>query len=148
MSVFQDGCRRETAEAIAGATLTTLADLIDKSLVRRAQGGTHARYDMHELVRQYAGERLYASGKAEVSHRAYIHYFLEQAEAAMPYLFQADQITWFRQLDHELNNLRAVMGHALDYRDWESAVRIDWALWRLWWVRGDTARAAAGWIKS
>ena len=136
MSVFQGGCRREAAEAVAGATLTTLADLIDKSLVRRVQGDTHARYDMHELVRQYAGEQLSASGKAEASHRAYIHYFLEQAEAATPHLFQADQITWFRQLDHELNNLRAVMSHALDYRDWESAVRIDWALWRFWWVRG------------
>ncbi|MDD1717417.1 MAG: helix-turn-helix domain-containing protein [Methanoregulaceae archaeon] len=137
MSIFQGGCRREAAEAVAGATLTTLADLIDKSLVRRAQGGTHARYDMHELVRQYACERLYASGKAEASHRAYIHCFLDQAEAATPHLFQADQITWFRQLDHELNNLRAVMNLALDYRDWESAVRIDWALWRFWWVRGE-----------
>jgi predicted ATPase/transcriptional regulator with XRE-family HTH domain len=55
LSVFRGGFRRDAAERIVGATLTHLAALFDKSLLRRNSGG---RYDMHELVRQYAAMQL------------------------------------------------------------------------------------------
>jgi predicted ATPase len=55
LSVFRGGFRREAAERVVGATLTHLATLIDKSLLRRNSAG---RFDMHELVRQYAAMKL------------------------------------------------------------------------------------------
>ncbi len=55
LSVFRGGFRRDAAERVAGATLTQLASLIDKSLLRRNSAG---RFDMHELVRQYAAMKL------------------------------------------------------------------------------------------
>src|SRR5262249_5500882 len=58
LSVFRGGFRREAAEAIAGATLEILSTLVDKSLLRVDEKG---RYDLHELLRQYAEERLNAS---------------------------------------------------------------------------------------
>ncbi|MGE5264326.1 MAG: ATP-binding protein, partial [Acidobacteriota bacterium] len=51
LSVFRGGFRREAAEDVARATLSVLSSLIAKSLVRRS--GDH-RYDMHELIRQFA----------------------------------------------------------------------------------------------
>jgi predicted ATPase len=55
LSVFQGGMQREAAEAIAGATLSLLSTLQAKSFLRRTPTG---RYDLHELVRQYAADRL------------------------------------------------------------------------------------------
>ena len=59
LSVFRGGFTREAAEAVAGASLRTLTALVDKSLVRVDANG---RYDIHELLRQYAEERLNETG--------------------------------------------------------------------------------------
>src|SRR5713101_9205896 len=45
LSIFRGGFRREAAERVVGATLTHLAALVDKSLLRYDGAG---RYDMHE----------------------------------------------------------------------------------------------------
>lgn len=55
LSVFRGGFRREAAVQVAGATLAVLSALMTKSLVRRSNAG---RYDLHELIRQYAASRL------------------------------------------------------------------------------------------
>jgi DNA-binding SARP family transcriptional activator/predicted ATPase/Tfp pilus assembly protein PilF len=51
LSLFRGGFRREAAQHIAGASLAVLAGLIDKSLLRWAGP---ERYELHELLRQYA----------------------------------------------------------------------------------------------
>lgn len=66
LSVFRSGCDREAASAIVGATLPVLTALIDKSLLRTTAAGGTTRYRLHELVRQYAAERL-AADPAEQS---------------------------------------------------------------------------------
>ena len=55
LSVFRGGFTREAAEYVARATLRTLTGLVDKSMVRVNAGG---RYDLQELLRQYAEEKL------------------------------------------------------------------------------------------
>lgn len=51
LSVFHGGFDRTAAEQIAGATLPLLASLASKSLIRRAERN---RFDLHEVIRQYA----------------------------------------------------------------------------------------------
>ena len=58
LSIFQGGCDREAIQEVTGATLPLLNALIDKSLVQRARLRGVTRYTLHELVRQYAAERL------------------------------------------------------------------------------------------
>ena len=55
LSVFHGPFSREAAAAVAGAGLGLLAELVSKSLVRRLELG---RYELHELLRQYAADRL------------------------------------------------------------------------------------------
>jgi predicted ATPase/class 3 adenylate cyclase len=55
LSVFRGPFTREAAAAVAGADLARLAELVSKSLVRRLELG---RYELHELLRQYAADRL------------------------------------------------------------------------------------------
>jgi DNA-binding SARP family transcriptional activator/predicted ATPase len=55
LSVFHGGFTREAAQAVAGASLHHLAALSDRSLIRRVSSG---RYDLHDLLKQYAAEKL------------------------------------------------------------------------------------------
>ncbi|MET0415183.1 MAG: BTAD domain-containing putative transcriptional regulator, partial [Actinoplanes sp.] len=63
LSVLRGGFDLAAAAAVADAGLPLLAGLVDQSLVAIGEGG---RYGMHELLRQYAAERL-ATDPAEES---------------------------------------------------------------------------------
>lgn len=55
LSVFRGGFDPDAARAVAGASLVDLATFVDKSLLQVISTG---RYHIHELLRQYAAERL------------------------------------------------------------------------------------------
>lgn len=113
LSMFSGGCSREAAEAVAGATLPLLAGLIDKSLVRRLQTDTRARYDLHELVQQYAAARLAESGEVEPTRERHLAYFAALAARAARQLYGPDQAEWLAQLSQEHENLRKALDWAV-----------------------------------
>lgn len=55
LSVFAGGFRSDAATYVAGMTAEALASLVDKSLLTLETSG---RYKMHELIRQFAEEKL------------------------------------------------------------------------------------------
>jgi predicted ATPase/DNA-binding SARP family transcriptional activator len=55
LSVFCGDFTREAALEVVGASLRDLMSLVNKSLLRPSSPG---RYELHELLRQYAAERL------------------------------------------------------------------------------------------
>ena len=55
LSILRGGCNRLAAEQITEATLALLSSLVDKALLRRTANG---RYELHELIRQFAEARL------------------------------------------------------------------------------------------
>lgn len=56
LAVFRGGFTRTAAQKIANASIRTLANLVNKSLLQYHQ--QRDRYELHELVRQYAAEKL------------------------------------------------------------------------------------------
>jgi tetratricopeptide (TPR) repeat protein len=62
LSVFCGGFTRAAAQEVAGASLRELMALVNKSLLHRAPTG---RYIVHELLRQYAAEKLKQAPTAE-----------------------------------------------------------------------------------
>jgi predicted ATPase/DNA-binding SARP family transcriptional activator len=66
LSVLRGGFDLDAAGAVAGADLPLLAGLVDHSLVEVDAGG---RYAMHELLRQYAAQRLAADPAAALEVR-------------------------------------------------------------------------------
>jgi predicted ATPase/DNA-binding CsgD family transcriptional regulator/transcriptional regulator with XRE-family HTH domain len=77
LSVFSGGFRREAVEAVVGVSVRVLSDLVDKSLLTREPDG---RYQIHELLRQYAESRLETKPEEAIgvhdSHSAYYTRFL------------------------------------------------------------------------
>ena len=86
-------------------------------------------------MRQYALERLEASGEAKQARRRHAAFFLEFAELAYRQLMRSRQLEWVERLDRETANLRAAMRWTLD-NEAETAARLGWALRPYWWIRG------------
>jgi predicted ATPase/transcriptional regulator with XRE-family HTH domain len=111
LSVFCGGFQREAAEQVAGATLSLLSALVAKSLVHRSTAG---RYDLHELIRQYARERLNESGEVEATKLRQARFFLGLAETAEPHLYTSQAPFWLNRLEQEHDNLREVLNWVLE----------------------------------
>ncbi len=143
LGVFAGGCTLTSAEAVCDAdssVLEGLATLVDESLVRqRETDAGEPRFSMLEIVREYALERLSASGEAEDTRRRHLEHFLAFAEEAEPELAARDQITWFARLEDEHDNLRAALAFALDTEDSSSALRLVVAVRRFWQIHGHLA---------
>jgi diguanylate cyclase (GGDEF)-like protein len=76
LAVFRGGFTREAARAIAGASSFFLDGLTAKTVLRRSSGG---RFTIHELLRQYAAEKLHARPLAEArAHDRHSAYFLQR----------------------------------------------------------------------
>ena len=112
LSIFRGGFRRDAAEAVAGATLLLLSALVDKSLLHIDHTG---RYDMHELLRQYAEEKLNdspdISQQAHTDHCTFYMDFLKQRELEMLKHMASGVVA---DITSELKNIRAAVDWALD----------------------------------
>ena len=131
MAVFRGGCTLEAAEAVAEADLGTLQSLVDKSLVRPRDD----RFWMLETIREFASERLTASGEADALRDRHAQHFLALAEQAEPHL-RGNPIVWLNRLEADLDNLRSAQDW-LNHRGLDhDEVRLAAALWRMWMTRG------------
>ncbi|HMN28728.1 MAG TPA: BTAD domain-containing putative transcriptional regulator [Caldilineaceae bacterium] len=106
LSVLRGGFEVKAAQAVAGATSAILAMLIDKSWLRCSPNG---RYDIHELVRQYASEQLLVSGEFDKVQKRYTQYFLQFAATAESGLVGTQQITWMVRIEQEIDNVRSIL---------------------------------------
>jgi predicted ATPase len=107
LSVFRGSFDRAAAVAVSGADLRLLSELVAKSLLRRPDFG---RFELHELLRQYAAEQLRLSPgeEADARERHAHHYaaMLLDRQAAL----MGPEVTAARdELRGELDNLRAAV---------------------------------------
>ena len=132
LSVFHGSFDRSAAAAVTGADLRLLSELVAKSLLRRPDFG---RFELHELLRQYAAEQLRVSPaeEAEARERHARHYaavLLERRSALMgPELAVARD-----ELRGELDNLRAAVEWTLAEDDEHVALRVLEAFYSFLWM--------------
>lgn len=143
LSIFSGGWDLDAAEAIcvghgiqATAVLDLLTHLIDKSLVVSEQRGADTRYRMLETIRQYARDKLDASGEAGLMRDAHGDWFLLFAERAQERMAGSQQSAWAARVEVDLQNLRHAFRWAIDQEKAEVALRLCCALGRFWSVTG------------
>lgn len=73
LSVFEGGLSRADARAVFGVDLGRLLALVARSLLVKLGAG---RYDMHPVIRRFAGQKLEGSGSAASARRAHADHFL------------------------------------------------------------------------
>ena len=152
LAVFAGGFDLECVETVASDdedpgldVLDGLATLVDQSLLR-ADDGTDSetgepRFWLLEPIREFALERLEASGAAEHLHERHAAAYLALTTRIEPLLSGDEQRRWLDKLELEHDNIRAGL-------DWsEAAGRPDLALalaarsWRFWQKRGHLREA-------
>ncbi|MEP7187810.1 MAG: tetratricopeptide repeat protein, partial [Roseiflexaceae bacterium] len=141
LSVFRGGFTREAAVQVAGTTLGTLARLVDTSLVRAAR---HGRYDMHELLRQFAAEKLAADPGAEACTRErHSAFFLALLQRNEPALKGRQQLTGLEEIEREFENARLAWDWALQCGQWERLRKSSFAFTFFMAIRGLPQEAIA-----
>ena len=113
LSVFRGGFQREAAAAITGASLETLAALVDKSLLRVSAEG---RYDIHELLRQYGDEQIEASGTAEAIREAHSGYYADFIHQRVEDLKGRRQLEALAEVGVDCENVIAAWNWAAEHR--------------------------------
>ena len=104
LGVFVSGFTLEAMEAVCDADLDTLGSLVDKSLVRR----DGERFVMLETVRDYALERLGASGEEDTLRDRHASFFEDRVSDAFVKRF-AREAELADELEAEHDNLRAAL---------------------------------------
>jgi len=117
LSVFRGGFTREAAEIVAGASLHTLAGLVDKSLVR-----LNNRYDVHELLRQYALEQM-PPDEREAVQQAYIDYYLGLPHHLEAAIKSRHQIAALDTIAVDFENIRSAWQLAVQHGCYEALNR-------------------------
>jgi predicted ATPase/DNA-binding SARP family transcriptional activator len=104
LSVFRGGFTRQAARQVARAQLRELRALVGKSLLQRDPQG---RYSVHELLQQYAAERLAEVPEeweaAKDRHSAYFAAFLQHRWAS---LRGRNQRRALAEIEAETDNVR------------------------------------------
>lgn len=141
LSIFSGGWRLRSAEDVCGVRdpLAIVSSLVDHNLVVLIGNGAEPRFDMLDVIREYAAERLVEAGEAESTARRHALHHLELAEEGEANLVGAAQEDWSRQLNFERGNLRRAIGWAIEQGDKTLALRFTVALWRYWRHTGELA---------
>ena len=141
LAIFSGGWSLESAEAVCGVQepLGAISALVDQSLVVLVKDHSEARYDMLDVIREYAAERLLEAGEEESTARGHALNFLELAEEGEANLVGARQEEWSRQLDLERGNLRRAIAWSIEQDNKDLALRYTVALWRYWRHSGEYA---------
>ncbi len=143
LSVFVGGCTLEGAEAVCDTNsdlhldlLDGMASMVDKSLVQQVEPVKgESRFVMLETIREYALEKLEASGEAALTKRAHAAYCLVLAEEDTREQSGTGGAIWLERLTLENDNFRAALQWLTENGDAEWGLRLGAALFRFWEAR-------------
>ncbi len=116
LSVFRGGFTHQAAQEVVGAALQDLQTLVHKSMVSNSKAG---RYDVHELMRQFAAEELNHSPDLAAAvrsrHSAYYCAFLHAHD---PEWHNARQMNTLALVTAEADNAQTAWRWAVSHNDW------------------------------
>lgn len=144
LAVFVNGCQLEAIEALGAAfgdlslpVLDVITALIDQSLVQRIdQGEQEPRLLLLETIREFALERLVASGELERVQEAHAAYYTALAEQAEPELYHHQQCLWLERLEQDHGNLRAALTFLHEHGERLKLAHLVGTLTWFWYMHG------------
>jgi predicted ATPase/DNA-binding XRE family transcriptional regulator len=142
LGIFVGGCTLEAAQAVCGGpeggdgadVLDGLARLTEKSLLNVQMLSDGPRFAMLETIREYALERLQASGDFEDVGRRHADFYARLA-ADLGWI-GPQQDARDRRLERELPNVRAALDWARQHREPLIGLQLATPLGRWWYSRG------------
>src|ERR1700691_5495671 len=138
LSVFVGGCTLEGAEAVCDTKgdldldlLDGMASLVDKSLAQEVEPvNGESRFGMLETIREYALEKLEASGEEALTKRAHAAYCLVLVEEEATEQSGAEGAESLERLNLEHDNFAAALEWLTKTGDTDWGLRLGAALFR------------------
>lgn len=146
LAVFHGSFSRAAAREVTGAHQAELEALVAQSLLRPAAAG---RYELHELLRQFAAEKLAESIDGQTAalarHSAYYTALVARSTAA---LYGQQQPATLVELGKDIENIRVAWQQAVATHHYKALAQALEGLYRLyglhgWYQEGCTAFAQA-----
>jgi len=135
LSVFRGGFTREATKAVADANLRVLMSLVKKSLIRR--DANSGRYHIHELLREYADEKLRSSDNVYLQTKTIHaeHYIHQSAEALKSWQSEARlaELGFLMELD----NLKTAWDWAVEIERGDLVVTAAYNIGALFYSQAD-----------
>jgi predicted ATPase/DNA-binding CsgD family transcriptional regulator len=135
LSVFRGGFTRAAAQQVAEASLGQLASMVNKSFL--GHDPDSGRLEVHELLRQYAQERLgktpQDSLSAQEEHAAYFTAFMGEK---WDQLKGERQMQALAEIEADIENVRAAWRYYLDQSNYLQLWNFIKGLWQVYWIRG------------
>jgi predicted ATPase len=140
LSVFVGGCTLEGVEAVCDTKgdleldlLDGMSSMVDKSLLQQfEQPNGEPRFLMLETIREYAREKLQASGEDAATKRAHAAYCLVLAEEAAAAPGGVEGAEGRERVALEHDNFRAALDWLTETGDAAWGLRLGTALFRFW----------------
>jgi predicted ATPase/DNA-binding XRE family transcriptional regulator len=134
LPVFASGWTLESAQAVCeGDVLNLISALVRKSLiVVNQETSRETRYHFHEIIRQYARERLIEAGEEKNVRERHLQYFLGLSKLAETALRGPAQMEWFARMHREHPNIRAALEYTIQNNDVEAGLYLSARLKRFW----------------
>ena len=142
-AVMAGGANLVHAEQVCGPASELGREVFDgidslsqQSLLTLADEAGSPRCAMLVTIREYAAERLAASGEADSVARRHAETYLALVEEAAPHLLGPEGLAWNDRIEREHDNLRAALHWIVRSDEGELGLRMIAAMWRFWQVRG------------
>lgn len=120
ISIFKGGFDRVAAMEVVEADLFLLSDFVNKSLLRRSAEG---RYEIHELLRQYAQEKLTSHPQEEAQVRErHSRFYAKYLAQRQDDLFGERLVETREEIRKERDNIREAVDWAVVHWDASEAV--------------------------
>ena len=122
-AVFVRGFSLGVAAKVAGAAvdevqmLGELASLVDKSLLVVDEHDGDQRYRMLEPIREYAAEKLAATGELANGRQRHARAFASLARAAYEEWVRAPRSDWLARMERDLANFRAALRWSVEEKN-------------------------------
>jgi predicted ATPase/DNA-binding SARP family transcriptional activator len=111
LSVFRGSFDRQAAQEVSGASLRVLMSLLDKSLLARL---ANDRLVVHELLRQYAAERLAEAADAyEIAHDRHSALYCRRLQAWAETVKHPSRSTTAFDIDADQENIQVAWNWAV-----------------------------------
>ena len=143
LGVFVGGFSLEGAETVAGATLGILSALTERSLIRRVPGSDDGtRFVMHELVRQYAVDRLTELTSDELNglRQRHLDHVVALTAGFMAARNGPEEARWWARLREEEANVEAAVAWGTAQGDAERVLQAVGGMLDVWIYNGSVSR--------
>ncbi|UCD98470.1 MAG: AAA family ATPase [Chloroflexota bacterium] len=134
LSVFRGGFDLRAASHVAQVGVTSLALLLDKSLIQKQAG---ERFTLHPLIQMFASEKLHSMPQLKSeTNKLHFYYYQQVLEGTIREWRETSSPRVMDRLQPDADNLVAAWDWIMSRGDWEASARYLENLWQFFKVQG------------